>query len=151
LTDENAPEQNTHAETAHAETAPSERDQWIDAVARLIELTQNGELQWRVGGRTTPGLGEPTTPPYFADYKKHRYKLEERWVKAPPPTYAEEMFRSFRLRRNPPKDRFIVTLDLVDGHGRSLYSVPYVTPLWDLLSIVQKQTAAADALHDLLG
>jgi hypothetical protein len=44
-----------------------------------------------------------------------------------------------------------VNLDVVDDNGLSLYSVPYVSPLWDLLHIVQKQTAADDALHDLLG
>jgi hypothetical protein len=71
LTDENAPKKNAAAD-ASDETAPSEKERWIDAVARLIELTQNGEVQWHIGGSTTPGGGELTTPPYYADYKNHR-------------------------------------------------------------------------------
>jgi hypothetical protein len=79
-------------------------------------------------------------------------RLEERWVKAPPPTsLAEQMLRTFPFRPNTPRDYRNVSLDLVDMQGRSLYSVPHVSPLWDLLRIVQKQTAADDALNELLG
>ena len=145
MTDENTPEQN-----ASAETAPSDKERWIDAIARLIELTQNGELDWSVGGRTTPGRGEPITPPYFAHYKNHRYKLEELWVKSPPPALSRMLLPSW-FRPTSGGDYHIITLDLVDLHGRSLYSVPYVSPMWDLLRIVQKKTAAEDALNDLLG
>jgi hypothetical protein len=143
MTSENVPDRNSTSRKV-----PSEKEQWIDAVARLIELTQNGELNWRVGRRRTPGRGEPTTPPYYADYKKHTYKLEERWVEAPRPTTMDQFLRAFSSAA--PKDRHVVTLDLVDDHGLSLYSVPSISPLWDLLSVVQKQTAADDALHDLL-
>jgi hypothetical protein len=146
MSSENVPDDNVSAKDA-----PSERDRWIDAVARLIELTQNGEMEWRPGVRQTPGRGEPTTPPYFADYKNHRYKLEETWVKAPRRGFSEEVLDSMNPFASPPKDRHVVSLDLVDERGLSLYSVPTVSPLWDLLRIVQKQTAADDALQELLG
>jgi hypothetical protein len=128
--------------------APSERDQWIDAVARLIELTQNGQMEWSVGERTTPGEGRLTTPPYYATYKKHTYKLEERWVEAIPPSPMQQLLRYFATVSE--RDRHVVKLDVVDAQGRSLYSVPHVGPLWDLLDVVQKQTAGDEALHDLL-
>lgn len=130
--------------------APSERDQWTEAVIRMIELTQSGEIQWRVGRKAAPGRGELTTPPYYADYKNRHYKLEERWIEAPRPTTMEQFLERFSAVA-PRRDRHVVNLDLVNVNDLSLYSVPDVSPLWDLLKAVQKQTAADDALRDLLG
>jgi hypothetical protein len=132
----------------------SERDLWLEAVFSMIELTQNGEIQWRVGSELLPGQGQPTTPPYYADYKTQTYRLEERWIPAPLPTLEEQMLRPFRTlsgNKPPPRGTYVVSLDVVDRHGLSLFSVPYVAPLRDLLNAVQKQTAADKALNDLLG
>ena len=128
---------------------PNERDKWTDAVIRMIELTQSGELQWHVGRKASPGKGELTTPPYYATYKNRRYKLEERWVEAPRLTAMEQLIEG--LSMIPRRDHRAVTLDLVNDNDLSLFSVPSVGPLRDLLKAVQKQTAADDALHDLLG
>jgi hypothetical protein len=124
VTSENTPDKN-----ATGKDVRSEADQWIDAVAKLIELTQNGEMQWRVGGRRTPSSGEPTTPAYYANYGKHT--------------------RAFGSGAQ--KDRYDVNLDLVDENGLSLYRVPNISPVSDLFDIVQKQTAGDEALNELLG
>lgn len=148
MTDENVPDHNASTDSP-AQDSPNAEEQWIDAVTKLIELTQNGDLRWRVGGRRTPGRGEPTTPPYYANYKKHTYKLEERLVKTPRPTGMDQFLRAFSSAAQ--KDRYVVSLDLVDDNGLSLYPVPDVSPIGDLLDVVQKQTAGDDALRDLLG
>jgi hypothetical protein len=144
VTSENTPDKN-----ATGKDVRSEADQWIDAVAKLIELTQNGEMQWRVGGRRTPSSGEPTTPAYYANYGKHTYMLEERFVKAPRPTGMDQFLRAFGSGAQ--KDRYDVNLDLVDENGLSLYRVPNISPVSDLFDIVQKQTAGDEALNELLG
>jgi hypothetical protein len=135
--------------------ARSERDLWLEAVLNMIELTQNGEIQWRIGRELLQGYGDPTTPPYYAHYKSQTYRLEKRWIPASPPTPAEQILRSFqttlRGSRKRPSGHYVVSLDVVDTHGLSLFAFPYVNPLWDLLTVVQKQTAADKALHDLLG
>lgn len=131
-----------------SEEAPSDRDLWIDAVTRMIELTQSGEMQWKAGRRSAPGRGELTTPPYYATYKNRNYKLEQRWVEAPQPSSMQQFLEAFGV--GAAKDRYVVELDLVDEDGLSLYSVPSVSPLRDLLGAVQKRTAADGALRDLL-
>jgi hypothetical protein len=132
----------------------SERDLWLEAVINMIELTQNGEIQWRAGRELLQGQGEPATPPYYADYKTQTYRLEKRWIPASLPTTAEQIIRRFQPlsgTRKRSSGQYVVSLDVVDAHGLSLFAIPYVNPLWDLLTAVQKQTAADNALKDLLG
>jgi hypothetical protein len=130
------------------EKATSEEEQWINAIARMIELTQSKELKWELGESPAPGRGDPTTPPYYADYKGRTYRLQGRWVEA-----MSNPFMPSRLRNwVGPRDREAITLEMVDDQGRSRYRVPSVSPLRDLLHAVQKQTADPDAaLKDLLG
>lgn len=133
--------------------ATSEEQLWIDAIARMIELTQNGEIQWEPGENPAPGRGDLITPPYYADYKDRRYRLQGRWVEASTST-PSDVFLPDVLRRiaKLPRDREAITLEMVDSRGRSLYRVPSVSPIRDLLNAVQRQTADPDAaIRDLLG
>lgn len=130
------------------EEARSDADLWIDAITRMIQLTQSGEMQWKAGRAASPGTGEVTTPPYFATHKGRTYRLEERFVKASRPRNMGQFLEAFGV--GAPKDRYVVDLDLVDEDGLSLYSVPRVSPLRDLMDTVQKHTTADGALRDLL-
>lgn len=125
----------------------NDRDRWLDAVIRMIELTQSGDIEWTVGGKSAPGEGRLTTPPYYTEYRGKTYKLEERLIEAQRPTTMPQFLRAFGSSE---RDYRVVNLDLVGPNGLSLYSVPDVSALGDLLDTVQKQTAADDALHDLL-
>lgn len=139
----------TPANGTQEKEARSDADLWIDAVTRMIQLTQSGEIQWRAGRTPSPGTGEVTTPPYFATYMDRTYRLEERFVKAQRPRNMGQFLEAFGV--GAPRDRYVVDLDLVDENGLSLYSVPRVSPLRDLMDTVQKRTAAGGALRDLLG
>jgi hypothetical protein len=134
------------------EKATSEEELWIDAIARMIELTQNGEIKWEPGENPAPGRGDLTTPPYFAVYKDRTYRLQGRWVESTttvPNPFLPDTLRKFLGQ---PRDREAITLDMVDREGRSLYRVPSVSPIRDLLNAVQRQTADPDAaIRDLLG
>lgn len=121
----------------------SEEEQWIDAITRMIELTHSKELEWELGDSPAPGRGDPTTPPYHTDYKGRTYRLQGRWVEARPNFFIPRDFA--------PRDKEAITLDMVDARGRSLYRVPSVSPLRDLLNAVQRQTADPNAaIRDLL-
>lgn len=130
------------------EQTSSEEARWIDAVARMIELTQSEELRWELGDSPAPGRGDPTTPPYYARYKGRMYRLQGRWVEALPTPFMPAVLRQFAGQ---PRDREAVALDMVDHGGRSLYRIPNVSPVRDLLKAVQRQTADPNAaIQDLL-
>jgi hypothetical protein len=141
----------------------SEIDRWIEAITRMIQLTQSEELEWRIGERYSPGRGDPTTPPYVAKYKNRWYRLEARWVRSSPPSSpAGDLLKRYetilpmwaRNRRTHGSSSFegeVVSLELIDAQGRTLYRVPSVSPIRDLLNAVQRQTADLEgALQDLL-
>jgi hypothetical protein len=54
-----------------------ERNKWIDAVGKLISLTQEKELVWRVTSRHSEGWDPPQTL-YEADYGSKMLRLSER-------------------------------------------------------------------------
>lgn len=130
--------------TTERDKATSEEERWINAITRMIEFTHNKELEWELGEDSpAPGRGDPTTPPYRADYKGRTYMLQGRWVQARSNPFTPYSFA--------PKDKEAITLDIVDARGRSLYRVPSVSPLRDLLNAVQRQTADPNAaIQDLL-
>jgi len=131
-----------------SEQAGSEEARWIDAVTRMIELTQSEELRWEMGDNSAPGRGDPTTPPYHATYKSRTYRLQGRWVEAVSNPFMPTVLRQLAGQ---PRDREAIALDIVDHEGRSLYRVPNVSPVRDLLKAVQRQTADPNAaIRDLL-
>ena len=139
---------------ASSEKTPSERERWTEAVGRMIELTQSKELEWRAGDEYGPGRGDPTTPPYIAVYKGTIYRLQGRWVKVEDPdTSLSRALRNFSVHAvTVPRDGESVRLEIIDEQGHSLYRVPVVSPVRDLLRAVQRQTADPErALQDLLG
>jgi hypothetical protein len=145
-------------------TPRSEIERWIEAVTRLIQLTQSGELEWRIGESYSAGRGEATTPPYIAKYKSHLYRLQGRWVRSSPSTSpAGDLIKLYRsilptwagrsstTRGSSSFEGEVVSLELIDAEGRTLYRVPSVPPIRDLLNAVQRQTADSEgALQELL-
>ncbi len=137
-----------------SEKSASDRERWIDAVARMIELTQSGELEWEIGERYGTGRGDPTTPPYVAEYKNRMYRLQGRWVRSGSNTIVLNDLAKWFIKSQPvqPRDGEAVRLEMIDKQGRTLYRIPSVGPVRDLLNAVQRQTTDPDeALQDLLG
>lgn len=137
-----------------SEKATSDGERWIEAVTRMIELTQSGELEWQIGESYGPERGDPTTPPYVAEYKDRRYRIQGRWVRTSThqTVVLNDIAKWFKAESSPPRDGEAVRLEMIDNRGRTLYRVPSVGPVRDLLYAVQRQTADPDAaLQDLLG
>jgi hypothetical protein len=142
-------------EKASSEKTPSETERWTEAVGRMIELTQSGELEWKAGDDYGPGWGDSTTPPYIAAYKGTMYRLQGRWVKVEDvDTPLSRTLRNLTAHttRRVSRDGESVRLEIIDRQGHSLYRIPVVNPVHDLLRAVQRQTANPErALLDLLG
>jgi hypothetical protein len=147
-------------EKASSEKTLSETERWTEAVGRMIELTQSGELEWTVKDYYGPGRGDPTTPPYVAVYKGTTYRLQGRWVKVEDvETPLSRTLRNLAVHttgRVPAgrvsRDGESVSLEIIDKQGHSLYRIPVLTPVEDLLRAVQRQAANPErALQDLLG
>jgi len=117
---------------------PAESNQWVEAIARLTALTQEGALKWE----TRPPTGERTVvdASYYTTHKDRRLRLEKRMV-------TEEDEYSFR--RQVRMERLF--LEFVDDNDNSLWAFPRVDALEDLYNAVRFQTAGVkDFLDDLL-
>jgi hypothetical protein len=118
-------------------TMPEARDQLIDAVAKLTELTQNGQLQWAVDEFfEAPGAASPA---YTVEYKGRRLRLQKRQSKEESP---------FDFGRSVVIDQHV--LEFVGSSGSRLWVFPETDAIKDLFTAVQYQTAGVKGfLSDL--
>lgn len=116
---------------------PEMNNQWIDAVAKLTELTQNGNLEWGVDEFfKAPGAASPA---YTAVYNNRTLRLQKRRVE-------EE---SGYFGRSEVRDEFI--LEFIGPEGNSLWQFPEIDAIEDLFAAVQYQTAGVrEFLNDIL-
>jgi hypothetical protein len=121
-----------------------EKNRWVDAVTRMIELTQQGKLIWSVEYIPAPDDGDRTMVAFLARYKdklirlyKGRIRLEYddlarvRETMFPSPTWATK-----------------IVLEFVNTDGETLWTFPEVEALSDLLSAVQYQVAGVGDFLD---
>lgn len=119
-------------------------DKAVEVVTRLIELTQEGKMAWEPSRNASPPrVGEPTTPPYYAEYNGQRWRVQGEMQKDQVMIFSISPFP-----RNPRRE--VVHLELVDGRERALLSVPDVPNLEDLLETVQGKSASADDVVERL-
>lgn len=112
------------------------RDQMVDAVAKLTELTQNGRLKWAVEeGFEAPGAASPA---YTAEYKRHSLRMQKRRVKEVGSFFGDSVVR----------DQYI--LEFVGTDGGSLWAFPETEATEDLFAAIQYQFAGVKGfLKDL--
>jgi len=123
-----------------------EKDKWIEAIAKLTEMTQRNNLKWRSG----------EVPEYFKD--SEYVKLEIIYLTK----YKDKILRIYEKRE---KEYFFdtmqedtkyswgtqIVLDFADSSGASLWIFPEVQGLRGLLVSVRHQVAKVkDFLEDLL-
>jgi|ERR1700686_748407 len=128
----------------------TQTNKWIDATAKLIELTQEGTLKW--------AAEEP--PEWFSkrpnqrvevvfetDFKGKLLRLYEKGFQ------QEEVDINFYGQAEPTVEwRTKVVLEFIDNNGNTLWSFPYVSALNDLMSAVKFQAAGVkDFLREILG
>lgn len=122
------------------------KEQTIEAVSRLIELTQSEEMVWTSGGDAPARVGRPYTPPYYGKYKNRRWRIqgEIREKSLIGRTFLSNFDTNDHFKR--------VIVELVDGGNRTLFELPDVPNLGSLLREVQRQSAKPnEVLEELLG
>jgi hypothetical protein len=128
----------------------TEKNKWVDAVAKLIQLTQEGELKWTIDEPPTFFSKRPNARVevvFVAKYGEKSLRLYER-------RFQEEFidFDESEMRPVPKVEwRKAVVLEFIDANGNGLWAFPSVEALNDLMSAVQYQVAGVkDFLTELL-
>ena len=142
------------------EIMSDENKDWIDAVTKLIKLTQEGELKWSSSGETAQVSrqeSERVSVVFKAQHKNkylRLYELQSRIdepVKSPfftTASYATEYATSVsglfgaHLPQYPYWNKEVI-LEFTDYQGHALWKVPHVPPLRDLLHTVEYQVSGA--------
>src|SRR5438105_15390481 len=112
-------------------------DQWVDAVAKLTELTQDGTLEW-----TAESMTENESvigPTYRASYGDKLLRLRKRGTLARKKSWGDEEW----------VEQYV--LEFVDQNDKTLWTFPLIDAIQHLYGAVQYQTAGVkDFLNDLL-
>jgi hypothetical protein len=108
---------------------PDETKQWIDAIAKLTRLTQEGSLVWSAT-RDAPGARGAT---FYAEYKGKPMRLYRS---------IRPMFGGFG------GDREVMILEFVDASGNSLWAFPETPAIDDLYEAVKYQVAGVQSFLD---
>jgi hypothetical protein len=133
----------------------TEKNKWIDAAAKLLQLTQDGKLEW-----------EPRDPPsylnlqpdrkrvdvvYEARYKDRRLRLYQVMYKVDKrrdPAVTALTGISFFNQREYPYWTKQTVLELLDQSGFGAWSFPETEVLDDLLAAVRYQVAGVKEFLD---
>ena len=128
----------------------TEKNKWIDAVAKLLKLTQNGDLVWSLQEPPANFTKRPNSWVDVVFVAKYGDKLLRLYEKR----YQEDVidFDEFPMRQVMTTEwKKTVVLEFIDGNGNSLWVFPYVQVISDLASSVQYQVAGVkDFLAELL-
>jgi hypothetical protein len=126
------------------------RNKWIEAVAKLIQLTQDRELVWTA---QEPPLSFSKRPDFGVDlvfvckYGERNLRLYEKYIRENVEESDEWEMRP--VTRAEWKKR--VVLEFVDANGNSLWAFPALEILNDLATAVQYRVAGVrDFLAELL-
>jgi len=130
-----------------------EKNNWIEAISKLIKLTQEGKLQWSVAVDNEMSFqktsDEKIDTVFRAYYKGRILRIYKR-------SYLAKLglsFGGFSGIKNEPKPRLYtqVVLEIIDEEGKTLWSFPKAKILKDLLTTVEFRVAGVkDFLNDLL-
>jgi hypothetical protein len=117
-----------------------EENKFIKAIAKLIELTQDGTLKWTVSRETkelTKGTDNVIDLAYLAQEEVRQLRLYELKYK----DYLDEF--NFNWGNQP-------VLEIVDDLGHAAWTFPHNRALADLLEAVRYQTSGVDEFIDRL-
>jgi hypothetical protein len=129
----------------------SEQNKWADAVAKLIKLTQDGELKWRTA---LPAEAEVENQSalqgaiYVADQKSRLIRLYKLKVQVDREWERQFILRS--SRQDVPLWVEVFMLELIDFQGNTLFTFPHVSGLKDLYVSVSYQVAGVEEFLDEL-
>ena len=117
------------------------KDKWIDAVAKIIKLTQEGKIIWKTAEPHSTPSYETIRISFVTDYKDHVLRLYEKDVKHTGPAiglaggYVETE----------------TVLEMVDQDGVGIWAFPSTSAIENLMSAVRFQVSRAnDFINDIL-
>lgn len=143
-------------------TAPEKKDDAVEAIARLIRLTQEGQVKWVIAGPRGDLQnrdGFEVTFVFATKYKERRLRLYgyRRKVEDPGPFGVRYLNLSSFSGVSVTKERTYpywedgVRLELSDLDGHSLWAFPENSTIYDLLRAVRYQVAEVkEFLDDVL-
>ena len=136
--------------------AKKERVKWVDAITRMIELTQQGKMTWSSIEPTGTAAEEKnrTSAVFRTVYNGKALRLYERKVAEKRLINPEEAqpFRLFHFGDLKYETVWIreIVLEFIDSEGATLWTFPKIGALRDLLTAVQYQAAGVgEFLNDL--
>lgn len=129
-----------------------DRNRWVDAVTRMIELTQQGKMHWQVVDSPDKSKDDEhrTSAAFRANLNGRLLRLYQKKVQES--TLASEGLHSLLRPKFETIWRTKVVLEFINAEGATLWAFPYVEALGDLLTAVQYQVAGVnDFLDNLFG
>jgi hypothetical protein len=133
-----------------------EKDKWVSFVSKLLEFTQKRHIRWQISNdlHFLPA-DERATHAYLAEFMDKKLRLyrfqhridDDRW-------FSQRMLRDalgISMQRDRGESGHWVErtkLEIVDDSGLSLFEVPGVVGIGDLLTAVRYQTADIDQYLD---
>jgi len=128
----------------------TEKNRWVEAVTKLIKLTQEGELKWTVeeppaSFSKRPDAGVEVV--FLSTHGDKRLRLYEKRFQEESIHFDQDEWLPVQVV----EWKKMIVLEFVDEIGNSLWAFPAVNALNDLVSAVQYQVAGVrDFLADLL-
>jgi len=138
----------------------TESNKWIDVIAKLIKITQEGRLRWRVATDDFSVVSRNEKEAAFiTQYKENILRISRLNYKVEDPgsgplsafTSGASLASSVWVQRKYPYWTSSIILEFVDSKGQSLWRFPDTNALNDLYSSVQYQVAGvSEFLDDIL-
>lgn len=122
------------------------KDKFVEAVTKLIKLTQEGELQWRSGDISRYDIKVESV--FITEYKDRLMRLYKYVYKVQQPGPFTLTHGIFGSKREYPYWETSVKLEFIDSNGRTVWEFPSTPALFDLLEEVQYQVAEVDEFLD---
>jgi len=113
----------------------------VELVAKLIELTQESSLNWKVvqaNKDSEPGFTKTIGAVFEAFYKEKHLRIYKREYDN---TEENHMFNMFMHQ---PSYSIAIELEIVDNQGNPIWSFPRVTGIVDLYKAIAYRVAGVD-------
>ena len=126
-----------------------EENKWVEAVSKLIQLTQQGQLDWNVvrSGESMIPNEEGVRLAFVTVYQERLLRIYSKTVEGSSLPVQMLSVSSTGVDVRPQEiDR--VVLEIIDDEGNSLWQFPYTDALDDLYKAVRYQAAEVDELLD---
>jgi hypothetical protein len=136
----------------------TDKDRYIQLAAKLLELTQEGKLNWRVIQPRRTLTDDPArivSVVYSARFKEKNlglYQIQTKYEEPPVGSLSASSAIRMIIGTPPPVWQYDTVLEFIDESDNCLWTFPHVSGLADLYKAVKFQVAGvAKFLDDVLG